>query len=211
MSLKIPFFSNLPDDMHCMQSCMRMALKYYFPDKDFSFEQIDALIGLGKRKLWSTPVQAVVAFDDFGLNTKCYAAGDFEKYLREGVNYIKKNYKNWKTILKHIDVNLDMKFIREALKRKLLEMKKLQFDEIESFFKKGNIIMLAINTNVFKGKKGYVGHFVLITDIGNDYVEFHDPGLPPIPRRRESKDNFIQSWYDHDTDRSALVVFGKRL
>lgn len=209
--MEIPFFSNLPDDVHCMQACMKMILKYYFPKRDFSFEQLDELIGLGKRKLWSTPVQAAVVFDNLGLNVKCYAARDFEDYLREGAEYIKKNYQDWKTILEHIDLNLDLDFTKEALKRGILENEELQFDLIESFFKKGGLIMLVINRNVLKDKKGYDGHFVLITDIGRDYVEFHDPGLPPKPKRRESKCKFIQSWYDPDTDRSALVTFGKKV
>jgi ABC-type bacteriocin/lantibiotic exporter with double-glycine peptidase domain len=208
--MKIPFFGNLPDDVHCMQACMKMILKYYFPNRDFSFKQIDKLIGLEERRLWSNPVQAAVVLHDLGLKVKFYTACDVKQFLKEGAFYIKKNYKDWKTILSHLDVNLVLRFTQKALERGLLESKKLSWDTTESFFKKGNLIMLVINTNVFKDRKGYAGHFVLLTNIGKQFVEFHDPGLPPIPNRREDKRKFIQSWYDPDTDRNALVCKGRK-
>jgi len=48
--MEISFFKNT-DNFHCMQACMKMILKYYFPKKTLYFKQIDELIGLGNRKL----------------------------------------------------------------------------------------------------------------------------------------------------------------
>ncbi|MCD6476997.1 MAG: hypothetical protein J7K26_02425 [Candidatus Aenigmarchaeota archaeon] len=208
--MNIPIFPNSSDDIHCLQACMKMVLKYYFPEKDFSFEQINELMGLGKRKLWSTPVQAVVVLDDLGLNVKCYASFNFEEYVENPMQYIKNNYNDWKTILNYLDVDLDVRFLKEAINRNLVENKLLMFDDIIKFFKENAIIIVILNINKFENKEGYLGHAVVITDIGEDYVEFHDPGLPPIPNRRIDKEKFIKAWYDKDTDRSAIIIFGKK-
>lgn len=207
--MNIPFFPNL-DKNHCTQACVKMILKYYYPEKDFSFEQIDKLFGFGKKILWSCPSQAVVVLDGLGLKAKWYGIIDVEEFLKEGEDYIKKNSKDWKTILEHMDVNLHMRFTKESLKRNLLENKKLTFEDVESFFRKGNIICLVTNVNVLKDKEGYQGHIVLITDIGEDFVEIHNPGLPPKPNEKINKEKFIQSWYYPDTGRYALIVFGKK-
>jgi len=152
----------------------------------------------------------VVVLDDLGLDVKYYADMNFKEYVKQGAKYIKNNYNDWKTILSHLDLDLDIKFTKQGLKRGLIKEKKLSFDDIEKFFERNCLIMFVINTNIFKGKKGYNGHFVLVTNINKDYIEFHDSGLPPVLYRKENKKKFIQSWYDKDTDRSVLIVFGKK-
>lgn len=39
----VPFYSNTPDDTHCFQAVLKMVLKYFQPEKYYSFEQLDKL------------------------------------------------------------------------------------------------------------------------------------------------------------------------
>ncbi|UCD03478.1 MAG: hypothetical protein JSW73_02995 [Candidatus Woesearchaeota archaeon] len=147
--------------------------------------------------------------DDLGLNSKFYAKEDFKEYLEKGADYYKK-YPDWENILKHVDIDLQLDFLKKCFKRNLVENKELTFEDLESFFKNKCLIVPCINRNVLKNKEGFVGHFVLITNIAEDYVEFHDPGLPPIQNRKVGKEEFIKSFYDPNTARWALVVSGKK-
>ncbi|UCG95462.1 MAG: hypothetical protein JSV92_00195 [archaeon] len=207
--MDVPFFPN-SDKNHCLQACVKMILKHYYPEKDFSFEQIDKLFGYRGKVFWSSPIQAAVVLDGLGLEAKSFAREDFETYLKDGSEYIKKKYSDWENILKNMDMELELSFIKKALNKGLVENMELKFEGMESFFRKGAIVSPAINVNVLKNKEGYAGHAVLITDIGDDFVELHDPGLPPIPNRKVDKEKFIRAWYDFDTGRYTLIVFGKR-
>ena len=208
--MEIPFYPNSKNGMNCMQACMQMILKYYFPEKDYSLEKLNELTGVGNRKIWSNIRQAAVVLDDLGLKVESYSTGDIELFLKNPKEYAREHYNDWESILKKIDLDLNVEFTKECLKRGLFEHKKTSFEEIGSFFDEGRLIMCALNMNIFENKEWYRGHFVLITDIREDKIQFHDPGLPPVPNRIEEKDKFIEAFYSHDTDRGVVVVLRKK-
>jgi hypothetical protein len=39
----VPFFANTPDDTHCFQAVIRGILKYFLPDRKFSWEELDRM------------------------------------------------------------------------------------------------------------------------------------------------------------------------
>ena len=43
MILKVPFYSNTPDEMHCYQASLRMILNYFLPEKDYSWEELEKI------------------------------------------------------------------------------------------------------------------------------------------------------------------------
>lgn len=101
-------------------------------------------------------------------------------------------------------------FFKQALKEKRYIRKKLSFEELETFFRKGYLICPVINLRTLEGKSGYDGHAVLITDIDKEHVTFHDPGLPPKPNNKLRKTDFIKSWRSKGTDNTVVVAFGKK-
>ena len=58
--LKIPFYKNTKDSLHCFQACLRSVLKFYFPKKDYSFEYLDRITVHKKGK--GTWVSAALLF-----------------------------------------------------------------------------------------------------------------------------------------------------
>lgn len=204
--MEIPYFEDLLEKPYCLQACMRMVLKYYFPERDYSFEEINRMIGIESRLIWLSAMEAVVIFDDLGLDATCYSTMDSEEYIDKGEQYVKENYDDWENILGHIDVEIELKFTRTALERGLSKRKELTFKDVEKFFGKNYILIILLNVNELKGKEGYLGHFVVLTDITDEYVQFHDP--TEGPDRKVPREDFIRAWYDDDTDRGALVVYG---
>lgn len=48
----IPFYSNTSDDTHCLQACLKMLLKYFYPNEEYSWEELDKLTGK-KEGMWT--------------------------------------------------------------------------------------------------------------------------------------------------------------
>ena len=42
MEKEIPYFKQ-PDNTHCFQACLKMILKYFFPEKEFTYEELDEI------------------------------------------------------------------------------------------------------------------------------------------------------------------------
>ncbi|OGG23744.1 hypothetical protein A3A79_00865 [Candidatus Gottesmanbacteria bacterium RIFCSPLOWO2_01_FULL_43_11b] len=59
----------IPDDMRCVQSCFRMVLKYFLPDREFTWEELDELLHaqIGKGTWWHG---ALLGIEKLGIQTK---------------------------------------------------------------------------------------------------------------------------------------------
>lgn len=210
--LKIPFFPNDKTDLHCMQACMQMILKYYYPSKHFSIKKLNELLEIGNKKMYGFPEIAVVVLSDLGIDAKYYTSSDDKAWYDKGKEYLLEEYPREvaEDIWKMTDFKIQKPFFKRALKEKRFIRKKLSFNDLEIFFKKGYLVSIVININVLENKKGYAGHATLITDINKDFIIFHDPGLPPMPNNKLKKKDFIKAWQSPGTGNTVIVVFGKK-
>jgi uncharacterized protein YvpB len=53
-----------------------------------------------------------------------------------------------------------------------------------------------VNCQKLDGEEGYIGHAVIITSYNENYITFHDPGLPAIPNRQVTYKEFDAAWAD---------------
>jgi hypothetical protein len=210
--IKIPFFPNDKTDLHCMHACMQMILKYYYPDKKFSISRLNKLLKIGNKKMYGFPEMEVVVLSDLGINAKYYSSSDDRKWYNKGKEYLLEKYQKEvaEDIWKMTNFKIQKPFFVKALKEKRFIHKKLSFEDLEAFFKKGYLVSPTININALENKKGYAGHAVLITDIDKKFITFHDPGLLPMPDSKIKKKYFIKAWKSAGTDNTVVVVLGNK-
>ncbi|UCD04572.1 MAG: hypothetical protein JSW73_02985 [Candidatus Woesearchaeota archaeon] len=210
--MKIPFYPNAPDWLHCMQACAKMILKYHFPEKDFSFDELDNMMGVKKGKLVTIP-QVIVALDKLGLKckyvTKLGNGITYAEYLEMGMKkYFEKTL--GESAVEVISPEVQIQFSKEAYNKGLVEEKRISFQDLKNYFDKGCLILAIVDFNKLNNtQKDFLGHGVLITDI-NEFIHFHDPGEPPTPNRKLDKDFFMTILNDSTKEKSILVVFGKK-
>lgn len=68
--LNVKFFPNTKRDIHCMQACMQMILKYYYPNKTFSKKKLNELLKIKNKNMAVFPDMAVIVFSRLGINSK---------------------------------------------------------------------------------------------------------------------------------------------
>lgn len=69
------------------------------------------------------------------------------------------------------------------------------FFDLENAFKKGSVCEVTLDARTLDGKDGFSMHRVVILDIINNSIIFHDPRLNELkPARVENKKLFIKSW-----------------
>jgi hypothetical protein len=190
-----------------------MILKHFYPEKDFPIKRLNGLLKIGNRKMYCFPDMVVAVLSDLGIDSKYYTTSDDVRWYKEGKNYLLKN--NPKDVAEKIwkmsNQKISKPFFRRVLKEKRYVRKKLSFNDIGRFFKKGYLVSPIININALENRKGYAGHAVIITGIGKDFVTFHDPGLPPVPNNKIRKRDFIRAWRAQGTDDTVVVAFGKKM
>jgi hypothetical protein len=184
-----------------------MVLKYFFPEKDFTYEELDK-ISDKQRDKWSWLGAAAIQLKKMGLKTKAYSNFDYNEFVKNGDDYIRKKYSKEvaeKTI-KNTIIESEIENAKEMLKENIYELKEMSFKDIEKLFGENYVMILLVNSEMMNERPGFEGHFVVITGIDHSNVYVNDPSrIDGSPNKKVEKDLFIKSW-----DYQKLVILIKK-
>ena len=201
----IPYFEQVGPS--CVQSQMRIALEYFFPERDYSQDYLDELTGRSSNS-WTWFSQAFPVLLNEGLDVYYFSSTPYFMLSPEfvvgyygKVDGVKINsVTDWVPLYSSIDfLKSSDRFVNE----------KLSWSDVESFFNQGYLLLMIIDANVVDGKLGrsFAGHGVTITDIDDTSVTYHDSVLGP--NKKVGKQSFIDAWNAKGTDNDVLVVRGR--
>jgi len=207
MEKEIPYFSQ-PDNTHCFQACLKMALKYFFPEKDYSWEDLDKFSDKPKDK-WTWICAAFVELKKMGLSVKVYTNFDYESFVKEGVSYLRKVFSK-EVAEKNIemsDIDSEVENAKNMIKEDIYEKREITFEDIEKWFKENYLIILIVNSMILNGKPGYSGHFVILTGIEENNILIHDPSTYyGSPNRKINKDIFLNALFYPEKEKEVYLI-----
>lgn len=206
------FYPNKSDDLHCSQAVIRMILKHFLPEKKFSWDEIDKLTGF-KKGLWTWDLKSSIELAKMGFNVYDKALFDYERFSKEKGQYLIERYGKevGEAQIKNSDILSETKRIREYLKLVKTDNTIATLRDIKRLLKDGYLVVCNVNSRVLANKKGYVGHFVLVFDVGDNKILLHDPGLPPKPNRKVPVSIFQKAWAPKPSDRGLMAYkYSKR-
>lgn len=206
--LKIPFYRNTKDNLHCLQACLKSVLKFYFPKNDYSFKYLDRVTAHKKGKgTWLSAALLFLAQKGFDIiNIEIF---DYKKFARLGEKYLKRLWTDeiFQTQKRFSDFKNEQRLAKILIKDKRIKLEKRSatLRDIRYFFRKKYILLCTINPYVLEGKKGYYSHLVVVTDVKKDTITFHDPGPLPLKNRKVSLKLFMKSMR-YPSRRSASLI-----
>lgn len=206
----LPFFQNTKDDLHCVQAVLKSVLKYYFPQENYSFKKLDEITAHKKGK-WTWKNAMIFFLASRGLEVVEIVDFDSQRFAEEGIFFLKENWPRevFEAQERYSDLRQEQLLTRKLLKQKRvkLEMRIPLLSDMRRLLKEGYILMTNINPCVINNQEGYWSHFVLIVDIGRDYVIYHDSGLPPEPNKKVSLKVFMKAMgYPKKNDAALYAV-----
>ena len=187
--IKIPFYKNTVDDVHCFQAGLRMVLAYFFPNRQYSYKRLDKITGhkMGK---WTWNGKTMLCLAKQGFKVSYISPFSYEKFAQKGENYLK-NFWSKEVFTRQQEMS-DLKYERQIAKQIFNKIKQIKtnpkLSHIKNYFSDRCVLLVAVNANTLDKKGGYNGHSVVITDYNEKkkIVTFHDPGLPPHKGRAVS-------------------------
>lgn len=193
----VPFFGNTRDNTHCYQATIRMVLKYFLPKKNFTWKELERMSAKKEGK-WTWPTQMLINLQKMGFDLVVIDEFDFDKFIEKGEKFF---FEIWskemaEAQIKNSDIKQERRLFKEYKKHIEVKKRKATLRDISNLLKKGYLVEAGVNSIALNGKKGYAGHSVLIYKIDAKNVYLHDPGLPPLPSRKISRNVFKKAFND---------------
>lgn len=209
MKKAVPFFANTTDDTHCFQAGIRMILKYFLPERDFSWEELDQMTAK-EPGMWTWANAGIIALSKMGFDLKVIEDFDSARFGKEGVDYLKEIYGEevTKEQEKHSNIPREQELMGDFLKLGINEVRIPTIEDIKLLIDRGYLVACNVNSQKLNDKEGYVGHFIVIYDYDDTGFTFHDPGLPPQEARQVDYNKFESAWaFPNDKAKNVLGVY----
>jgi hypothetical protein len=204
----VPFYSNTPDDTHCYQASLRMVLKYFLPEKDYSWKKLDEFTAK-KEGLWTWPTQAHMNLIKMGFDVIDMDYFDNQRFAREGGKYLIEKFGEevGKKQIERSDLDQEVRLMKEYETFQKHQMKLPTFETVKKALDDGYLVICNVNSYALDNETGYSGHFVVVYGYDDGNLYLHDPGLPGKEARKISFDQFLKAWDYPDKNARNMTGF----
>ena len=190
------FYSNKPDDNHCLQASLLIVLNSL--GYSVSWKEINRLTSYDSR-YYSWTITAASIISQYIPKAKFMTRIDYRKFADQGEQYLKQIWdENWfNTQQSHASPGFirEQNFAKNFKGNYVLLSKKPTVKKLTSLLK-GNFLIALINPYIIRGEDGAAGHFVVVySKFKNNFV-YHDPGNPPIKGARSECEIFLKAMSD---------------
>ncbi len=183
----------------CALACYTMIAQYLLPKASITFEQL-GIIGNWRKGhvIWEFPAWNWLL--DQGVNITDYEPADNEAWAKEGIEGLKKSLplEEFEWYEKN---TYDLDEVTENL-RKTLDHKHFTYvhqqpkwEDVVAEHSKAGICDVTLNSKAFNNEDGIAVHRVVLLDITENEVVFHDPNFSGLGKyRHEPLAQFIQAF-----------------
>lgn len=206
--MKIPFYPNTEDGIHCWQAALKMALATFEPEREYSFTELDRITDQKQGK-WTWPTAGLLWLLQQKYEIRLIGKFDYHAFADEGEKYLLRRLGEevGRAQIEKSDVQAELKYARAIADIAPLEVRAPSLRDIETLIKEGFVVICHINPSSLYGYQGYTGHYVIVCEVTEDDVVLHDPGLPPKPSYKATKRDFNRAWsYPEKNDRVLLAI-----
>jgi len=204
---KIPFYPNL-DDTHCFQAVIKMVLKYYFPEEEYSWEELEKLTGK-KEGLWTWPLYGMLRLKEKGFDIINMEDFDYQRFIKLGNSYLLERLgKEVGTAqIKNSDIPFEINNAKQFIKYFNGSPQIASIEDIKKLLDINYLIICNVNSNALNGMQGYNGHFILVYHLDKNYLYIHNPGLPPVKAHKVPYDVFTKAWaYPEERNKNLIAL-----
>lgn len=205
---RVPFYSNTPDNTHCFQAVLKMVMKYFWPEEDYSWEELEKITAKVEG-LWTWPQAGLLWLQKKGVEIKCIINFDYKKFIQEGEDYLFEYCGDEvaEAQIEHSDIEQEQRICKEFIKKIDVEKRVPTIDDIKNLLGEGYLIKCNVNSRKLKRKEGYAGHAILIKGFDDKHLFIHNPGLPPQENIPVQFSLFEEAWaYPNDNAKNIIAL-----
>jgi hypothetical protein len=203
-----PFYSNTPDNTHCFQAALRMVLKYFVPEQDFSWEELDKITAKTEG-MWTWPMAGLVWMQEHAFEVINVEKFDYERFIKDPKDYLERRFGQdvAQEQIKNSNIPREVEYAKKFIKLVNTQNRIAVIEEIPELLNEGYLVVANVNSRSLNDKEGYVGHFIVINEYVDGELTIQDPGRPPLQNRKLTKKQFLKGWAYPDESTQNLIAF----
>jgi len=203
----VPFFAN-PDATHCYQAALRMVLKRFRPERDYSWQMLDHVTGKVEG-LGTWPFAGLSWMHDQRFAITNVELMDNRRFAAEGRAYLAELA--GAEFAESVDAGVDLSRVQQEaavfVDKVRCEMRMPTIDDACRLVEAGKLVVCNVNSRVLNGREGYSGHFVVVKGFADDELIVHDPGPPGTANRKVTFEAFERAWaYPNSTAKTLVAI-----
>ncbi|MFA6602829.1 MAG: cysteine peptidase family C39 domain-containing protein [Candidatus Shapirobacteria bacterium] len=207
MDTKIPFYSNTPDNTHCFQAAIKMIAKYYWPNEEYSWEELEVVTNKVK-DLWTWPMAGVLWLQSKGLTVLDIEIFDYQEFVDKKEHYLLSYFGQdvGKEQITHSDIDKELAYSKEFCEKINIQKRIPDINDIRNLLDEGYLLVCCLNSQALNNRDGYIGHFVVVKGYEIEGLIINDPGLPAFENRIVSQSQFEKAWaYPNEKAKNILA------
>lgn len=207
IDLKVPFFSNEADNMHCFQACFKMVLKYFLPDREFTKKDLEKITAFSE-KLLTWQLAGVLWMKDKGFEIKNIEIFDYAAFAKDGEEYLLEEFGKevGRAQIENSNIKQEQILTTTYIQKIKIEKRIPTVKDIKSLLQNDYLIICTINSAILVNKPHYSSHSVVVKGFNDKDFIIHDPGLPPLENRYVGFELFEKAWaYPNEKAKNILA------
>ncbi|MEX0934294.1 MAG: hypothetical protein WDZ42_00675 [Candidatus Saccharimonadales bacterium] len=199
------------DDKHCLQAAILTVLQYFRPDADEDMKKLEEITRFDPAKpTW--PFAGWKLLLDHGLslrNIEPFSPELFGRDPKESIRQQAGDEAVAKAIIEASDLNTEVQVLADVVRHEgfTFEVRKPEWTDLTTAATGHSLLMCNVDSRVLNGREGYAGHFVVVSEVYEDWITLHDPGLPVRANWQVARDDFIAAWHSPtDTMANVLII-----
>ncbi len=204
----VPHFANTSDNTHCLQAAYKMVLKYFLPEQDFSWVELDVATNKQKDK-WTWDMAGLVWLVQKGFKVAFIEDFDYDRFLNEKEAYLIDRFGSEiaEEQIKNSDIDAEFQWVKPFLEKVDVQNRSAKLEEIIDYLKNGYLVIANVNSKSLRNKAGYAGHFVVVRGFDKEHLIINDPGdLPGIENEKISFEQFTKGWSYPDSSSNSITA-----
>lgn len=191
----VPFYGNTPDDTHCFQAALRMILKYFYTDEEYSWEELDKITAK-EPNLWTWPMAGITWMRNHGLEVIIQESFDYKRFADEGSSYLVEycGENVAKEQIQHSAIDNERKRANIFATTVQIQHRIPTIEDVVRFLSEKYLVCCNINSYALDNVDQYAGHFIVIKGVQANQLILHDPGLPHQANRVVPFAQFEKAW-----------------
>lgn len=194
------FFPNDDADTHCLQACYQSVVAALRHER-LDMSTVEAETGYEDGRLTWQFAMILSLADKHQLNVVDYECFDPHAFAADPVAAIREQIHDEAAVQHQIafsNLTAEQQRAQACIDRPRITFRNgvPGLEDVRSEIRRGARVICLVNGAVLDGADGYRPHFVVIRNLDDETIQFHDPGPPGTAAREVSLADFNTAWTD---------------